>query len=286
MNHAHRIGLFLLAMLILAFLLGLSSGQPATALDPRQPDQYLEQGELLLVRAEGHEELVLARQVLAMGAVLAHRAGQDGIAASCCIAIAAGHDDAEHMQQAWDLALILDPSRLSAWAQQRNQSSTTGSAALGAECLRLARNAEPGDASELYKHASVREAINESAKRLGFSAQDVTQTIRALLNTSGQDQCRGRVFTTRVQDGESIRVLCDDHTHPIATTGDVESLQMLLAIELDCLGASAELEDWGSAWGMHQRRPFNTPSIEQLIEAYQIDPARPYLIDGRWSSTR
>ncbi|MFG0245249.1 MAG: hypothetical protein ACF8MF_04255 [Phycisphaerales bacterium JB052] len=286
MNHPSRSVLLLLAMFILAFQLGLSRVQPATTLDPGQPRQYLEQGELLLVRAKGNDELALARQILAMGAVLAHRAGQDGIAASCCIAVAAAHDDAESVQLAWDLALILDPSRLAAWAQQRNRSTTTGSATLGAECLRLARNAEPADASELYRNASVREAINQSAERLGFSVEDVTQSIRALLDTSGQDQCRGRVFTTRVQDGESIRVLCDDHTHPIATTGDVRSLQMLLAIELDCLGASAELEDWGSARVMHQQRPFNTPSIDQLIEAYQIDPARPYLIDGRWSSTR
>ncbi|MAO25137.1 MAG: hypothetical protein CMJ35_08120 [Phycisphaerae bacterium] len=286
MNSAIRRSMYMIGATTLVLLLGFSSTQPAATLDPGQPNSYLEQGELLLAQAEGREETRRARQILAMGAVLAHRTGQDDIAASCCIALVDGQDDPALISQAWDLALMLDPSRLAAWAQQRNMAHATDSSALGAECLRLARNAEVGDASALYQRATVRQAIRDAALRLGLPVQDVTRVIDGLLTTTGRDECRGRVFSTQVHDGESVRVLCDDHTHPIATTGDVESLRMLLAIELECLESSTGLEDWASAWSMHQQRPFEAPSIEQLIELYQIDPARPYLVNGQWSSTR
>jgi len=265
-------------------ILGATTQLRSSILNPKQPIRYLELGETLGARAQSNDDLAQARQVLAMGATLAERLGKNGLAASCCIALADTYEDKENFRDAWDLALLLDPSRLSAWSTQRDSPASSRPTLLGAECLRLARNDEPEDAKEIYSRTAVREAIAAAAVRVGIEQRDVESTLRRLFIVPDRDRCRGRVFHVRVEDGESIRLLCPDHDHPIGGLGDTERLRMLLAIELECLNAADNLLDWDSASAMHQNQPIKAPGIGSLIEQYGIDPTRPYLVSGRWSA--
>ncbi|MHA7813152.1 MAG: hypothetical protein ACX94C_07160 [Phycisphaerales bacterium] len=270
--------------------LGLSQrliGQP-TRLNPSQPRAYLDSGELAAASAKTDGQLREARQMLAMGIVLGVAGEDNQLASSCAIALASTHpDETDLRQRLWDYALMLDPQRVSQWATHRPDDASLRTAHQAAECIRLARNAERHEARELLGQPAVEIAIRESARRLGFDQDEQDEVLRMLYRMSEdreRDPCNGNYFDTRVEDGQSVRVVCRKHIHPIGAAEGGRSLAMLLAIELDCIGPSSAGQEWGGESAMRRMQPVADPDIEWLKTTYGIDPDKPAFSNGRWGA--
>jgi hypothetical protein len=154
-----------------------------------------------------------------------------------------------------------------------------------AECLRLARNADADAASTLYRRPAVRAVIEQTAQELGYTRDELNHTLAPMLGGISRDPCRGNYFYTDVEDGQSIRRLCTAHNAPLGTTQSTQTLVMLLRIEAACLDANRSTNDWGSASMLGSTAPMRSVSVEWLIKELGIDPERPYLRNGVWSST-
>jgi hypothetical protein len=154
-----------------------------------------------------------------------------------------------------------------------------------AECLRLARNADADDASTLYRRPEVRAIIEQTAQELGYTRDELNHTLAPMLEGISRDPCRGNYFYTDVEDGQSIRRLCTAHNAPLGTTQSTQTLVMLLRIESACLNANESMSDWGSASMLGSTAPMRPVSVEWLIKELGIDPERPFLRNGVWSST-
>lgn len=253
---------------------------------PDQPRVYLELGEQLAELAQSEQDRQLARAVLGMGVVINHQRNDTSAAASCCVALAwAFSDDPVIQGRLWDLALLIDPKRYTQWAQHRPATSTTDAMEDAAECLRLARNADADDASTLYRRPEVRAIIEQAAQELGYTRDELNHTLTPMLEGISRDPCRGNYFQSDVENGESIRRVCTSHSAPLGTTQSTQTLVMLLRIEAACLDTNRSMSDWGSASMLGSTAPMRPVSVEWLIKELGIDPERPYLRDGVWSST-
>ena len=253
---------------------------------PDQPRVYLELGEQLAELAQSEQDRELARAVLGMGVVINRQRNDASTAASCCVALAWAFSDNPIMQgRLWDLALLIDPARYTQWAQYRPLTSTTNAMEDAAECLRLARNADVDGATNLYRRPEVRAIIEQTAQDLGYTRDELNQTLNPMLGGISRDPCRGNFFYTDVENGESIRRICTAHSAPLGTTQSTQTLVMLLRIEAACLDANQSINDWGSASMLGSTTPMRPASVEWLIKELRIDPERPYLRDGVWSST-
>lgn len=251
---------------------------------PDHPETYFQLGELLGAQAQTSAQQDRAEQVLAMGATLAMQQGEHQLAASCCIALVELASDPQHQRDLWDLALLIDPDRFPSWVKFRSSPADSSARRSAAECLRLIRNAKHADAAELFRTQSVKDQLAAAAESLGLSPSTTLDQIRLLLSHQRDDACRGRVFDTRVRDGESSRFLCPDHQYPIGSAPDAKSLELLLSLETACLESAAQINGWGGVVAMGLDQPARTPSIEMLAQQYDIDPARPYWDGQGWSS--
>lgn len=276
--------MFAAACSLLIFLsLGLT--QPGvTSVYPRadQPQTYLDYGERLAAEATTSDQLELAAKILAMGVLVAEQQSDTQLASSCCIALSHMSEDPDQASDLWDLAMMLDPGRFLSWTQYRANDTLSIGAREAAECLRLIRNAEYEDASTRLNTSSVQRQLREAARQLGYEPDAVLARIRAVLATDRDDDCKGRVFITRVRDGESSKHLCTDHTHPIGTAPDAPTLRMMLSLELACLNAADQLRDWGGAVSMSLDQPLRAPSTKLLPGQYGIDPDRPNWDGRQW----
>ena len=280
--------LTVIAMITFTVPLGLHAAQQTSRieLDPDRPRQYFEVGELAAAKASREDELDKARQVLAMGVVLAEKQNDRQTASSCCIAIANTHaDDAWINQQLWDLALQLDPGRLVQWAERRSVGGGQKLQRDAAECIRLARTAEYADAKALLDRQGVEDQIRQTAQRLGFQPGEIVSSLRRQVSHTGRDPCNGNYFDAQVENGQSVRRVCRQHAYPIGTAESFSMLLQFLAIENACINNGAELADWGGASAMGQREALREPSIGWLVRTYGIDPDRPALRNGRWVSS-
>lgn len=279
----------IISIAILVFFLQMGFGQYQqqgidNPLIVDQPRTYLEVGELLTVEATSDEERDHAAQVLALGALIAHQNGDMQLAASCCIALSSSTNIQEQQRDLWDLALSIDPGRFNGWVRYRAQANRSSVARNLADCLRLLRNAEYEEAGEIFRSGLVQSRLRETASSLGYQPESLTHRIEALLAMGTDDDCKGRVFVTRVRDGESKRHLCNDHNHPIGTVPDVQTLNMLLSIELECMESARQLEDWGGVAAMSLDQPLRIPDIQSLQRRYSVDLDRPYWDGTGWSA--
>ena len=254
-------------------------------LTPDQPASYLDIGERLAAKAGSDEQLRLAQQVLTLGIGLNFSEGDRAKASSCCIALADTlSNDPESQQALWDLALTLDPERLSAWAEHRAGEGTAASNATAAECIRLARNASVDEADDLLRQRSVREAIEHACRALGLDSTTILSELTLMLQSPTRDPCRGQVFESVVEDGKSSRVICDAHQYPIATAPNPTLLTQLLSIEIFCLQAQGGVSEWGGVVAMGLDGPLRDPGVLALYQRFGVDPQRPYRNNGRWVS--
>ncbi len=250
-----------------------------------RPSSYLEAGELLAANAETDEELTMAQQVLAMGIAMASSAGEDSVASSCAIALADASGDSDIARELWDLALLLDPSRVSAWVRNRAVSQSDPQNLIAATCVYFARQADGDEANARYSQRPIKALIRTAADELGFDPMAVHNTINTLIVHAQEDACRGRVFVSRAVDGESIRLVCPDHQRPIGVAASDDALLELLSIELHLMGESGMLRSWGGTSMMKLDTPARIPSVQGMAQRFGVDPMRPYWVDGRWSAT-
>jgi hypothetical protein len=274
---------FLLSTLLMLGLTGLRAPNGVTR--PDQSRSYLDLGERLIALAETPDDHRLARQVLAMGLVVSIEQGDTALAGSCAIAMVSSHpDDIETQQQLWDLALTIDPRRLSQWMQFRPDTTDVMMMKQAAECLRLARNEDPDQASRLFQRPVIKNSVLRTGAGLGYSENEIQSALRPLLAERSRDPCRGNYFRTVIENGESVRRVCDFHRSPLGTTRDTQTLVMLLRIESACLESAQSMDDWGAVSTLGTTRPARSPDVEWLIATTGIDKSRPYLRDGRWFS--
>lgn len=284
-----RLCVLLPCVLVLAGL--RAAPNSVSDLRAENPEGYLELGELLAAQAPDQGASHRARQVLALGAGLAQRRGDAALAASCCIALASQEaDDPERARMLWDLALLLDPSRLQAWSQRRAaladaQDSLRKQAA---RCLYHIRNGDVRDAAPLYERADVRSRIRLAAQNSGHQQPDRFMAhLDEMIVLAQDDDCRGRVFVRQAQDGEAVRYVCPDHARPIGTTLSDELLGWFVRIELALLdpdGGAQGLSGWEVSGALGRTDPLADPSLAQVLDFYGVDLTRPHWRGGAWAA--
>lgn len=279
----------LMAMLLIPISAMRAPDDELARLRPDSPVKYLETGERLAALAGSPEEQQLASQVLAMGLGLAHRAGDGQLAAGMCIALAASETDPDRARSLWDLALLLDPSRHTAWAEhrQRRDAEARQLRAQAARLLYFLRNSDAREASALYNRAEVRRLLSAAAGEEGVDPDRLEQTMQSMLAHAQDDDCRGRVFIMRAVDGRPQRSLCPDHARPIGAGPDDEVLRDLITLELALLapqGDTAGLEDWATLGYIDRTGPARDPSVSEMLYHYEVDLSRSYRRGGAWSA--
>lgn len=269
---------------VLMFGTGMTrQSDPQVFLRPDRPQTYLELGERLAANASREPDIEHAAQVLAMGVVMAQRNADGQLAASCCIALSTIANEPGMQRDLWDLALLLDPKRFRSWAAHRTKDAVLDDARDAADCLRLIRNAEYQDASSLFSKPAVQSRLRMAASTLGYEPETTLQRIQSLLASGGADECNGRVFVSRVRDGESSKHLCDDHSHPVGAAPDEATLKMLLSIELECMNGLSQLRSWGGETAMSFDQPMRLPDTRLIQSRYKVTPDHPYWDGSRWT---
>jgi len=181
-------------------MLGAYTTEPSSKrpihLNPANPESYLNAGERLAAWASTQEEQAYAHQVLAVGIGLAHRQGEPILAASLCIALSDSEPDLGISQSLWDLALMLDPARMSAWREHRNARSEAAAAikAQAARCVWAARMGDQKTAGELFNNRAVRDRIKAAALQAGVDPISFDRILLRAIKDHDFDDCRGRVF--------------------------------------------------------------------------------------------
>ncbi|MDF1808404.1 MAG: hypothetical protein P1U42_01780 [Phycisphaerales bacterium] len=260
-------------------------------LNPLNPVSYLIAGEALGARAQTEQQEFVASQALILGAIFAYQQGDQSLAASMCIAIAAIEPDAYRSQELWDLAIELDPQRLNAWREFRDKkfNEDSKSRQLAAKCIAAARFGDTKLAAELFNQSSVHDLIIQTANALGLNSSALTQTLREMLEHP-DDECRGRVFVVERSDGEIQRVVCQDHRRPLGAADNDRVLRELLQIELELV--TTDPRHFESApWSLSEYldatlQPVRDPSLNGLLSVYRVDETMPYWKHDKWVSKR
>jgi hypothetical protein len=122
---------FPLAALLMVGFVAKSSRNP-TLLIQSDPSSYLHFAEQLHQESPSGNQTV-AVQASLLGASLAMQEGDQSLTASCLIAAAdfAGSTDRVMM---WDLAVMIDPSRMEAWRSHRDPQESYSHATAGKMC--------------------------------------------------------------------------------------------------------------------------------------------------------
>lgn len=259
-------------------------------LHPNQPESYFAVGERLGASARTESELFLANQVLGVGIGLAQRQGDLELAASMCIALASFEDDTSLSSVWWDLALMLDPSRHQAWVVFRDvrAQEDVQLRQQAARCLYSARFSDPKVASALWGEIKIRRVIKEASEKIGLDPARVSRRLDELISVASDDECRGRVFVVEKKDGQMERVVCPDHTRPIGTAFDEQSLSEFIRIEVELLSpvlSSTADGAWELTEYLKLQLPANDPAFAQIQDHYRIELSKPYWRDGHWSAS-
>ena len=251
---------------------------------PERPASYLESAENLSGWANEQSRQNISKQLLAMGILMNQRAGEGALAASCAIALAQLESDNVHSSRLWDLALVLDPGRFESWSKVNAEQRIDPLQLVAADCIRFARNGDLEEASNRFERRAVRVVLEQTARDLGLDASKVLEDIRHLLSQSQNDPCRGRIFITRVEDGEAYRVVCRDpvHQRPIGSAQNQAALIRLLSLEARLLEATQN-SSWSGTTAFGLTRPTNELRLDDLPTLYSLDLNRPYFRDGRWT---
>lgn len=262
-----------------------------TQLAPSSPVGYFIFGETLLASAETLEDTKLARQVLALGIGLAMKENSPELAASMCIALAGDGYRSRNAINLWDLALMLDPNRRSAWQQYRNRVAIQEQQVRedASRCVHAARFNKPELASELIAKPGVSQAILTSAEQSGLKPMRVLGTVRTLIEQASDDSCHGRVFVTRRGDGVVTREVCPDHARPIGTAISQDAFDNLIRVEANLLEISKDHQsntDWGQTAYLQLDVPAEDPSVSMILKLYRVDILKPYWKNDRWVSSR
>lgn len=257
----------------------------AQDLYPAKPHEYLEQGEIRASQSRSPEDIRIAREVLAMGALVAARQGEHLLASSCCIAIASTYEPHEPERQSlWDLALLLSPMRETQWLTHRGVATSRDAHEQAAEAIRLLRNGEYAQASKILQRERVREEINRAAEQLGIQRANVWQLINEMTTASSNGSCSGKYFQVEIVDGKAYRRVCTLHPWAIGAAPNLDQLKVLLGIESVCADRTGTMDDWGGAYELSITQPVTLPSLDWLQNLYKLDPSRPVLKGDRWVS--
>jgi hypothetical protein len=269
---------------------GVPQNQPQLErLSPSDPEQYFLLGEQLGAAAQSDQDRLLAQQVLAIGMGLADRAGEGELAASMCIALSSLETDPGIAARLWDLAVLLDPTRRSAWRAHRNalfdeleQLRETAS-----RCLYAIRFNNSQLAQMIFEQVGTRDAILAAAERGGLDSVRVDRRISRMILDASDDSCRGRVFVAERSNGQVRRVVCPDHVRPVGTGGSDADLKLLVQLEVLLLDEPHDPRMW-DGWETNAYLEFVDPTIDpspmEFVERYGVDLAKPARRGDRWVS--
>lgn len=248
---------------------------------PRVPESYRAFAESLINSEPNEQEEKLAIDSAVLGAALAHQQSQRQLTASMLITAAqiAPPDD---RQLLWDTAAMIDPSILESWATHRALYDPAIEAA-----ATLLQSARAGTIlnNEALQSPDIRSVIESAAKTAGYSGPDVLQLLEALEQVNAADPCRGRIFNPeRNPETRQIeRVLCPAHARPQCALGSDDQLMIILNTELALTNIRST--SWSTQTSGSGGLPVRDPSIEALLERFNLSLSRPYLRDGQWSGS-
>ncbi|PCI11240.1 hypothetical protein COB72_01480 [bacterium] len=292
MIYPSRLRISCLCVSLAMFSIGIAPEEPMVLysdLTPESPEMYFNIGELLIAETADDSHILLGTQFLAIGVGLASRQDQPELAASMCIALAWSEPDAKMAASLWDFALMLDPNRYSAWVVHRNARLKEQAVVFeeAAQCVYAARFNDPKRASELLARRDILRALQDGARQAGLDPVKIHRLLESMINDSHNDDCRGRVFITERSEGQVRRVVCQDHTRPIGSSPNEESLRMLIKLELVLLDGLRPSGDapWATIAYLQLSEPAREPSLSQIADYYNINYARPYRRDDRWTSS-
>jgi len=258
------------------------------SLSPKNIEAYFTLAEEMLRSVNTESDIELIGQVLAIGAGLAANDENNELAASMCIALTSISTVPETYRTLWDITILLDPSRKSSWLKHRDRraSELIAQREAAVRCIYSARFSFHRQASSLWDDTIIRRTILDTAKAINLDPTEVRKSINTLLSHAENDSCRGRVFLTKREDGQTHKVICPDHSAPIGVGLSQETLAMFIQLELALLDDSATQQDTGWQINAYLNRlaPIQQPSIEYLFDQYRVDPKRPYWRQGRWTS--
>ncbi len=272
------IGLVLVSFLMMGQAASQHANSPAT-LRPNDPDSYLALTEFMIPSSATSADQHLAIQSALLGAWFALRDADVALAATCLIAATPFALPVDRAQL-WDLAVMLDPTRMDTWRTFRvHMNEEREQAALA---ILFARYNARGLASTKYSHKSIRETIADSASRAGYTRGEVVGALVELARQAENDSCNGRIFVPR-RDGQAkqiIRVVCEDHIRPVGALRNDAEFIMLLRTEMDL--RNVQPTSWASGHSDTANLPLRDPSIEDLMSRFGVSPDRPYLRNGQW----
>jgi len=250
--------------------------------------KYFTLGESMLTSTDSPSEIAIARQMLALGIGLAYRQNDVKLASSMCIALAQVESDPMMSSDLWDFALMIDPSRYSAWLTFR-EARLVDLAQIrqdAARCLYSARFVDTELATSLYQRRDIREMIAKAAGEADLDPVEIDRQISSLITGIPDDNCRGRVFIAERSDGEMRRIVCQDHSRPIGSTTNDDVLRRLLKLELvllNQLGSSDSDDTWETNEYLGLNEPARDPSASMIADFYNVDITKPYWRSDRWS---
>jgi hypothetical protein len=246
------------------------------------PESYLIFAEYMAARSSSVENQRAAVESALLGASSAVQHGDLSFAATCLIA-AAEFAESTARADMWDLAVMLDPTRMSEWNSFREVYDQDAARA-GTAILFARYNRSDLSGSE-YSHGQVQIAITRSALQAGYSGDEVIREIDRVARHAQDDDCKGRVFVPQRDSNSNqiIRVLCEDHNRPLGAMRDDNVFVMLLQTEMALRNVKSSA--WAAGQGSGNNPPLRDPSLVVLMESYGISDARPLWINGRWSES-
>lgn len=247
-----------------------------SGLDPAQPNRYVERGVRMLAIKDDAASAMLAKELLVRGAVYAARGGDGVLASSACMALLDIVDPSER-DQIRDLALVLDPSRLAAWASDRADAAGRDLDRQALACVSSIRYHDASTARELWGLREVRARIRDAASLAGLDADAAVAAIEQELERAIDDPCKGRLYVVDREDRGQRRV-CPNHLRGVGLSANDDRLLIMLAIEARLSGAR------GGGWSEDRAGADPVlPTIEDLIRVTRVDVSRPFYRDGAWA---
>ncbi len=250
-------------------------------LDPDRPEMYLHLAEELALRNGPIADPIIT-DLLIRAVYLGNRSGSAELASAACIALAELNLSIEK-DWLWDLALMLDPTRLGEWQTRSRVDSdqdSNGLDRLASMCLYSVRYNQYPESAELFRRQDVRARIIAAAAQAGIDESELVSVIQKEIERGADDPCRGRLYVINRDTGD--RTVCPNHIRALGFCANDEDLRLLLRVEMVLLGV--EVDTWNAAASMHQDQPVQWPTISELIKQLQVDPSKAYYRDGTWQS--
>ena len=249
---------------------------------PDGPASYVLLAEEIADTAVEAPQIDLAKSLYALGYELARAAGQNGLAATACLGLAA----IERLEQdrRWLLAVAaaVDPRYARPdWAVAASAAPTQETALRAAEAIGLARAGEGREAHRRLDEPAVRALIADYDRALGATgASGAAFKVDKAASEWPCPECANRRVVSRTgPGGGELRIcpVCRGNPGPLLTHDEFMAQLRFEATLLQGIQRS-----WAAQLAVDLGAPLRDPDPDQLAAAYGVDVKRPYWRSGQW----